>query len=192
LVADWLGKCPVAFEPGRLDRDRALAELARRYLAGHGPASERDLAKWAGLPLTDARRGLAEISSELKSRDDGLAELARADLTGAELGAEVADGAGLGSAGLDDDAIMPPPRLLGAFDPLLHGWVDRFPVLGLHRQVITVNGLFRPVVLVDGRAAGLWKLAGGRVHIESFAPLAEPVTAALRADGDDVVRFLAP
>ena len=33
LVRDWLGKRPA------VDRDAALAELARRYLAGHGPAS---------------------------------------------------------------------------------------------------------------------------------------------------------
>ena len=50
LVRDWLG------EPAPVDRDRALAELARRYLAGHGPADERDLAKWAGLPLRDVAR----------------------------------------------------------------------------------------------------------------------------------------
>jgi hypothetical protein len=49
LVRDWLD------EPPRVDHDRALAELARRYLAGHGPADDRDLAKWAGLPLRDAR-----------------------------------------------------------------------------------------------------------------------------------------
>ena len=53
LVRDWLGpQKPV-------DRDAALAELARRYLAGHGPADDRDLARWAGLPLRDARAGLA-------------------------------------------------------------------------------------------------------------------------------------
>ena len=39
LVRDWLGAPP---EP--LDRDRALALLARRFLAGHGPATDRDLA----------------------------------------------------------------------------------------------------------------------------------------------------
>lgn len=176
LVSDWLGARPAIAEPSRFDRDRALAELARRYLVGHGPASDRDLAKWAGLPLSDARRGLESIGARLRQRDDGLAELASA--------AGQADAAGQGRAEL------PPPRLLGAYDPLLHGWVDRSPVLGSHRQVITVNGLFRPFALVDGRAVGLWTLTSGRVVIEPFAPLPAPVTAALRADGDDVIRFL--
>ena len=47
---------------GRLrpvERDAALAELARRYLAGHAPAVPEDLARWAGLPLRDARAGIA-------------------------------------------------------------------------------------------------------------------------------------
>ena len=39
--------------------------LARRYLAGHAPAGERDLAKWAGLPLRDARAGLNAIATDL-------------------------------------------------------------------------------------------------------------------------------
>jgi hypothetical protein len=66
LVEDWLG-------PWRApDRDAALAELARRYLAGHGPAGDRDLARWSGLPLRDARAGLAAI--ELVERD-GLVDL---------------------------------------------------------------------------------------------------------------------
>ena len=53
LARDWLPR------PSTFDRDRALGELARRYLAGHAPADDRDLAKWAGLPLRDARAGLA-------------------------------------------------------------------------------------------------------------------------------------
>jgi hypothetical protein len=40
-------------------RDAALAELARRYLAGHSPAAPEDLARWAGLPLREARAGFA-------------------------------------------------------------------------------------------------------------------------------------
>src|SRR6188768_1881112 len=72
LVRDWLGRQP------KVDREVALAELARRYLVGHAPADDRDLARWAGLPLRDARAGLAAIASELVERDDGLVHLAAA------------------------------------------------------------------------------------------------------------------
>ena len=65
LARDWLG------EPPRFDRARALAELARRYLAGHAPADEHDLAKWAGLPLRDARAGLSAVAGKFASLPDG-------------------------------------------------------------------------------------------------------------------------
>jgi len=169
-VRDWLGA-----PPARFDRDAALAELARRYLVGHGPASEKDLARWAGVPLGQARRGLSAISAELRDREDGLAELR--------------PGRGAADGGRPPD--LPPPRLLGPFDPLLHGWVDRSAVLGSHQGIVTTNGIFRPFALVAGRAAGTWGYAGGKVTLKPFGALPEAVAAALSADADDVVRFMA-
>jgi Winged helix DNA-binding domain len=53
--------------PRRLDRAEALAELAGRYFTGHGPGTERDLAYWATLPLTDVRAGLDQVRDRLDS-----------------------------------------------------------------------------------------------------------------------------
>ncbi len=53
--------------PRRLDRAEALAELALRYFTGHGPATERDLAYWATLTLTDVRAGLEQVRDQLDS-----------------------------------------------------------------------------------------------------------------------------
>ena len=53
--------------PRRLGRAEALAELALRYFTGHGPATERDLAYWATLTLTDVRTGLAHVRDQLGS-----------------------------------------------------------------------------------------------------------------------------
>lgn len=162
LVRDWLGAS------GPVQRDQALAELARRYLAGHGPAEDRDLARWAGLPLRDARKGLEAIASELVQRSDGLVDLrARAPV-----------------------AAPPPPRLLGAFDPLLLGWCSREAILREHKAIVTVHGLFRPFALVDGRAVATWSLPRGRVTIAPFGRLAGADAAALEADAGDVERFL--
>jgi uncharacterized protein YcaQ len=162
LVTDWMD------EPDEVDRTRALPELARRYLRGHGPAVDRDLARWAGLPLRDARAGLAAIASELEQRDDGLVDL----------------------AGRPPAAELPPPRLLGPFEPLLLGWTSREAVVGEHHSAITVNGIFRPFALVRGRAAATWRMPGGEVVLETFRPPSRAVAAALRKEADDVVRFL--
>jgi winged helix DNA-binding protein len=167
LVRDWLGAPPA--QHAAFDRDRALAELAARYLAGHGPATERDLAKWAGLPLRDARYGLTAIAGRLASRDDGLADLA---------------------GRRDECPPPPPPRLLGAYDPLLLGWDSRDPVVGPHGRLIAINGLFRPFALVRGRAVGTWSLPGGKVALVPFAPLPDADAAALAADAAEVERFL--
>ncbi|HEX6228221.1 MAG TPA: winged helix DNA-binding domain-containing protein [Solirubrobacterales bacterium] len=163
LVRDWLG------EPGSVDREAALAELARRYLAGHAPADDRDLARWAGLPLRDVRTGLAAIGSELGQGDDGLLRL-----SGRAAGAEE----------------MPPPRLLGPFDPVLLGWVSREAILGSLRDRVVSGGLFRAFALVDGRAAGLWKWTKNEVSLDLSARLASEARAALEAEAADVARFL--
>ncbi|HEY2536916.1 MAG TPA: winged helix DNA-binding domain-containing protein [Solirubrobacteraceae bacterium] len=163
LVREWLPK------PKPVDRDRSLAELARRYLAGHGPAGERDLAKWAGLALRDARAGFRAIASELVEREDGLMDLVRGDVA----------------------PQLPPPRLLGSFDPLLHGWVSREPVLLENEPIITRNGIFRPFALVRGRAVAVWGLRAGEVELRPFARLTRADTAALRTDALAVAAYLA-
>jgi len=167
LVRDWLGE--EAAKP--VDRDAALAELARRYLAGHGPASDRDLARWAGLPLRDARAGLTAIAPELSQRADGLLELA----------------AGAGRA----PAPLPPPRLLGTFEPLLLGWCSREDVLGANTRVVTINGIFHPIALVRGKAVGIWRMVNGELALDPFGRVAQRDLAALRRDAADVARFLA-
>jgi hypothetical protein len=167
-VHDWLGKP----QPSP-DEDVALGWLARRYLAAHGPASDQDLAKWAGLTLSTARRGLAQIASQLAERPDGLAELA-------------------GASGQAATAGLPGPRLLGCYDPVLLGWRSREPILGDHQEIVTVNGLFRPFALVDGRAAGIWAWQDGSVALEPFGTLAPADQSALAAEAADVRRFLGP
>jgi hypothetical protein len=162
LVEDWLGPQP------KVDREAALAELARRYLAGHGPADDRDLARWAGLPLRDARAGLEAIASELEQRPDGLLDL----------------------AGRPPAAELPRPRLLGSFEPLLLGWVSREEVVGPHKLLVTNNGIFRPFALVGGRAVATWRLSGRKLEIEHLGEVAKKAAKALEADAQAVLAYL--
>ncbi|HEX7279796.1 MAG TPA: winged helix DNA-binding domain-containing protein [Solirubrobacterales bacterium] len=164
LVGDWLGPRKA------VDREKALAELARRYLVGHGPADDRDLARWAGLPLRDSRAGLAAIASELEQREDGLVELAKRTAP----------------------APLPPPRLLGSFEPVLLGWTSRDEVVGPHKLLVTINGIFKPFALVGGQAVAIWRFAGGEVTIEPLVEVPKKAMKALDAEARDVERFFSP
>ena len=184
LVHDWLG------ETSPVQRERALAELARRYLAGHAPADARDLARWSGLALGDARAGLSAIAGELRQREDGLIELAKSPRARPSPRRRPGPRA---SVDARPDALpeLPPPRLLGAFDPLLLGWCSREPIVGRNKTLVTDNGLFRPFALVGGRAVAIWKLAGGEVLLEPFGRLPAAARRALELEAQDVQRFLA-
>ena len=150
LVRDWLGK------PKPVDRDRALGEVARRYLVGHAPATDRDLARWAGISLGDARAGLAAAGDRRAS----------------------------------DAPELPPPKLLGAFEPCLLGWTSRDDIVGDEPSLVTAGGMFYPFAMVRGRAVAKWRLAGGEVELQPFRPIAKADREALERDAADVERFL--
>jgi hypothetical protein len=163
LVRDWL---PAPVEP--VHRDGALPELARRYLAGHGPAGERDLARWAGLPLRDARAALSAIAGELRDEPGGLVDLRTRGRMGR----------------------IPPPRLLGPWEPVLVGWSSRIPVLGEHDAQVVTGGLFRGFAMVGGRGVATWRLSDAAVTIAPFAPLSDADERALDDDAAALIRFL--
>jgi DNA glycosylase AlkZ-like len=154
LAHDWLGP------PARVAREDALAELARRYLRGHAPADERDLAKWASLPLRDARAGLTAIAGELDRREGEVDRTPRPCL-------------------LDQWD----PLLVGwrARDSLLEHYPRRASAEAHYRpfayagaRAVAIWSLSRGVVTID----------------EPFAPLKRADRQALVTEADDVARFL--
>jgi hypothetical protein len=174
LVSDWLPSASAEVARIAGDRDRALRELALRYLAGHGPADARDLAKWAGLTLRDARAGVAALGEQLRERDGGLVELRRQPRI----------------------AEPPGPRLLGAFEPVLMGWCSRAHVLGAREADIVTGGIFRAFAFAPdaerpaGRPLATWKFSRDGVELSPFDRLDERHHEALRRDGQALVRFL--
>jgi hypothetical protein len=181
LLEDWLGGAPAP-----LDEDSALAQLARRYLAGHGPATAHDLAAWSGIGLRRARRGLEQIAAEL------LCEAGDAGSMLASAGADADADASAGEGATAHTAAGPQVALLGHFDPYLLGYASRDRVLDRRfaKRIQAGGGFIAPAILVDGRVAGTWRRDRGD-WFAPFTPLAAEVLGALERERADVTRFLA-
>jgi hypothetical protein len=171
LVRDWIG------ESKPIDREAALAELAVRYLKGHGPSTPEDLAFWAGLRLGDARRAWSLVGDRLRSVQ--------------------------GPAGplwFVGRAPTPVPTravgLLPNFDEYLLGWKDRSFVAtpARWRRINRGGGWLYPVVLIDGKAAGLWRSERTPdtlgIIVEPFESLGWAVRGRLAAEAKRVGAFV--
>jgi hypothetical protein len=173
LLEEWVGR--------QLNREPEdpLAELALRYIGGHGPASAPDFAAWAGIALGQAWRGLQAIMAELEE---------------VEMGGEPA----WMRAGLQDDAARGEPcvRLLPLFDAYLLGYRRRDLALApqFARRVQAGGGWIHPTVMVDGRIVGTWrqrrKGSALTVAVQPFERLDSTLMPYLEAEAADVGRFL--
>jgi hypothetical protein len=167
-MEDWLRATDAH---GPVDRDAALAELARRYLAAHPPAAPQDLAAWSGLPMPDARAGFAAMEGDLE-------EVRVLDRT-----AWVLRGS--------DRADEPVVRLLPAWDNFLLAHRNRALTVDPAREigVMPGGGVLRPSLMVNGRIEGSWRLERGTPAVEPFADLSPAVASAVEAEAADVVRY---
>jgi hypothetical protein len=136
LLDEW---CPGG---KKKDREEALAELARRYFTGHGPATIRDFTWWSGLKAADARAALA---------------LAAPVLEQVKIGEQIY---WMAENGPSKPKASRNVFLLPGFDEYLLGYTDRSAVLDLkyaQRICPGSNGMFIPTVVMGGRVAGIWK-----------------------------------
>jgi hypothetical protein len=135
----------------KLDGDEALAELVLRYFRSRGPATVADLAWWGGMNLGEARRGLAMVDRELER--------------------EVVDGAvfwwGGGKVVGAAETVSPEAVLLPAFDEYAVAYGDRGRLVAAEHLKESSHGL-KPVVLVRGKVAGIWKrkIEKGKAAVE--------------------------
>ena len=143
LLDEWIRN------PRRPDPDEALTELARRFFRGHGPATVKDLARWAGLRITEARAGLA----------GALPELTRLEVDGIDYFLDPGTPELLAACREQARGTF----LLPGFDEFVLGYADRGAVLEpvfADRIVPGGNGMFRPTVVHDGRIVGTWRWTG--------------------------------
>ena len=167
-----------------LPRDKALAELARRFFAGHGPATARDFAVWATLTLAEARAAIEAAGPELRAEDlGGLRFWAPAIAPGS------------GGEGLT--ALRSPlVHLVQGYDEIVMGYTETKSLLarpGSPWEPATPP-VFRLVVLLDGGVAGFWRRSTKRdrviVEVAPLEPFSGPAVAALEAEAAHYGAFL--
>jgi DNA glycosylase AlkZ-like len=160
---------------------RAEEELLKRYLRAYGPSTPGDFAIWTGMTARDAKRIWSQVEESFAP----------------------VDVEGWGSWVLKDDLEVlqeaktegPVVRLLPFFDSYLLGHKSHRNVVGPgeHRRVYRPQGWVSPVLLVDGRVAGVWSYArkGGRfaARVTPFSPLSRHTSAALRARAEELGAF---
>ena len=160
-----------------LSRRDALAELARRYFTGHGPAQIHDFAWWSGLSVADARAGLAMVESDLT----------RAVVHGKAYWFS------------SSKRVVPrSPRsayLLPLYDEYLIAYKDRSAALDPSRWTrIAARDPYLAPIVVGGQVVGGWKRTLGRrqvvVTLTTFSPLNKTDESAIAAAAGAYANFL--
>jgi hypothetical protein len=166
----------------RPSEEDALELLVRRFLAGFGPATLADVAKFAGQVPPRIRPILERLGPKLRTfNDEGgrlLFDLPRAPRPEGDLAA--------------------PVRFLPRYDELLIAYQHRDRVIAPphRRAVYAKNGIVEAVVMVDGFAAGTWSVARAKtealLRVSPFGRLASKDRVAIEAEARALVAFLAP
>jgi hypothetical protein len=172
LLDEW---APNARE---FSREEGLGELARRYFTSHGPATTVDFATWSSQPQRDAKIGL---------------ELAKDSLI-----SEVVDGVeywmGRDVPTIDRKAVAD-TYLLAGFEEYLLGYKDRRAVITTERaSTSSINGIFFPIIVVDGQVKGIWKRVLNRkaitVTFQPFGPFSSEVLREARRKAEAYGKFM--
>ena len=136
-----------------LKRDEAAGKLALRYFLSRGPATLKDFVWWSGLPVRDARNGLESVKQ---------------DLTALEFNSDT-----YWMSGSIAESVRGGNKvyILPAFDEFIISYKDRSAMIDLnnHGKSVSSNGIFRPVILIEGKVSGIWKRIkkNGAVSIET-------------------------
>ncbi len=161
---------------GECGHEEALAVLAARYAWGHGPIGEADLARWTGLTVTEARRAIAQAREVGDSIGLPIAEfeggLARSDL------------ADLVEAHRDEARAV---LALPSFDELHVGYRDRSCLTDRAGEALIcpgANGMFRPIVVANGRVVAARSPGGELTFTEEGSSYAQEAQREMARWGD--------
>jgi hypothetical protein len=124
-----------------LSRDESLFELATRYFRSHCPATLQDFAWWSGLSNKEARQAIDSVKHNFVTEIIESREYLFPD--------------SFQAAVYENTSV----NLLPAYDEFLISYKDRSASLSLadNKRAVSANGIFYPVVIVNGQVEGLWR-----------------------------------
>lgn len=127
-------------DTNNLTREQALEKIARKYFNSHCPATLYDFVWWSGLSVSDARIAL---------------EMVKSDFVSEKIGTETYWFTNSFSLSQKDNSAY----LLPAFDEFLISYKDRSASFQFvnQKKVVSENGIFRPVIVINGHVMGIWK-----------------------------------
>jgi len=161
-----------------LDRDEALAELARRYFTSHGPATLQDFVWWSGLTGADVRAGLAMVTSYLLHETINGQPYWFSPSTPPE------------------QDLSQAAYLLPNYDEYTVGYTDRSAIFDASHtdRLDPRGGLLTSTMVLNGQVVGTWKrtFKKNTVVIEAnpFVPLSATETRAFAASANRYGAFL--
>ncbi len=157
-----------------MDDNNAIRELTKRYFQSRGPATLKDFCWWSGLSFQNARQGIEMNAMDLNS------ETIKGDIYWFYKLKETPKITGI--------------QLLPVYDEYAVGYNNRSAILDPEHNKVTGSGIFRPVIIHQGKIAGIWKktVQKGKVSIEKefFKTPAKTAGAFLRKAEKDYHRFL--
>ena len=165
-----------------IDEEQAKQVLLRRYLKAYAPATLQDFCRWSGIAVLEARPIWQALKNELREIDVAGRQASVLD----EDFLQLANGAKAGQS----------VNLLPHFDSYLLGHVEKDHLVhpNYYQRVYRNQGWISPVVLLNGRAIGVWSYAR-QAHrwalaIEPFEKFSKGVQAKIAAEAARLGDFL--
>lgn len=157
-------------------KEEALQLLATKYFQSHGPAKLSDFMWWCGINKTTATHAVSVldksfVKESFKKETYWLKQESK-------------------TSGLSNVLLLP------SYDEYIISYKDRSQMVdnAASKKVISSNGIFWPVVLVNGKVAGKWsrKIINNEVKInyDLFSPVSSSAKRKLKKSASQYAKFI--
>lgn len=165
-----------------IDEDKAKQKLFRWCLHSYGPATLRDVSRWSGIPMSEAKAVWDLLAGEMRA----------VSIEGQQAWILDEDGKALQKSELD----APVVRLLPHFDPYMLAHADKAHLVETryYKRVYRNQGWLSPVVLLNGRVTGVWDYTRRgealALDVEFFEKVPRKILSLVEQEAEIIARFM--